>query len=215
MYTGSWKNWLLVGVYVYSFGLLLLKILFCVHTSVCVCEWQRKSLRLPLPDSAWSLSGSVRQKNVWVPQKHNPRPRGHVPLVPSTLDATSYVILFITPFVPAGFPYILLIKTLLSYQEKKASITISGYYSCKPARPSHPSSPLGTSDHPHAAAAHTPTLSFLHCFSVAPIVRAKRERCEGGRWRRKRGEEGKEGECALSVFWACGVHPHQGVEIPL
>lgn len=55
-----------------------------------------------------------------------------------------------------------------------------------------------------------PGLSSLHCFTVAPIVRAKRESWEGGEV-----EKRKRRECALSVLWAGRVHPHQGVEIPL
>lgn len=172
-------------------------------------QQKKKSQRLSLPGPAWSLWGPVRQKSVWVPEKHNPLgPLGHVlvlhsttscPLsTPSAPPPQSYVILFYIPpsslLIPYTFP-----SSSLSLPAEESLHHSLLTLAAKQQRPSHPFTLLSTSD-PHRLLLPLPhkPLAFPFCIvSPQPLLSWQRERV-GREWRprRKRGEErrGERGE---------------------
>lgn len=199
-----------------NFGGWANKLILCAN--LCVCN--RTSLRFCFPGSAWSLSGSVRQKNVWVPQKRNPRPLGQAAVLPSTLAA---------PLHPAS----LIPISRQPLKEPPSSLLI--FYTSPSSKLSHPGKeslhhflltprvklqgpltqgPLSAPQTTPLLLPHKPPAFPLCIVSPWPPLSGQKKRKLGGTGGREE-MEGRRGECALSGLWEGGVHPHQGVEIPL
>lgn len=145
--------------------------------------------RFSLAGSAWTLSGSVRQKNVCTTQKRPPAPRR----LPPNLHpfAPSYVNLLDDPQA-LWFSIHHLIRNIPL--RKRQTLSVAPLWNSW--RASHSSSPLSSSDHPSITAPKAPRffpLPFVSPWpplSIQMKIKGEREseswegwQAEGGAWR--------------------------------